>query len=420
MMPAYQKLEVRPLRVLLADDDEDDHLITKGILNSIFSYEVHMDWAPNYAIALEAIERNQHDVYLVDYRFGEADGIDLVAHASALGCKAPIILLTGHDDWETDVRAMKAGASDYLVKGALESKMMERSIRYALERKRAQEELKVYAADIAHKNRELAEAVRVAREATDLKSQFLANVSHEIRTPMHGVLGMTGLLLDSQLTEEQREYARSAFTSAEALLGVIDSVLDLSKIEAGKLELVNIDFEPARVVEEVVKLLSIRARTKGLELYYTVCPDARTLLHGDATRLRQVLLNLTGNAIKFTETGHVSIDVRLAKCAGGSMLFLFEVQDTGIGIGEENRHRLFRPFVQENGSTTRKYGGTGLGLAISKQLVELMGGMIGFESERGQGSRFWFTAQLDSCAMPPLLRHEGQAVSLEIFDTRPH
>ncbi len=420
MMDEYQKVEVRRLHVLLADDDEDDYLITKDILSSIFSYEVELDWAPNYAIALEAIERNQHDVYFVDYRFGEADGIDLVQRASALGCKAPIILLTGHDAWETDVRAMRAGAADYLVKGTLESRMMERSIRYALERKRAEEELKAYAADIAHKNRELAEAVRVAREATELKSQFLANVSHEIRTPMHGVLGMTGLLLDSELSDEQRDYARSAFTSAEALLAVIDGVLDLSKIEAGKLELASVDFEPARVVEEVAKLLSIRARTKGLELYFTVCPDAKTLLRGDATRLRQVLLNLTGNAIKFTESGHVSVDVRLVKCAGRSMTFLFEIQDTGIGIGEESRHRLFTPFVQENGSTTRKYGGTGLGLAICKQLVELMGGAIGFESERGQGSRFWFTAQLDLCAVPPpLLRHESRAASHEVFEPQP-
>jgi signal transduction histidine kinase len=412
----YQKVEVRHLRVLLADDDEDDYLITKDLLSSIFSYEVELDWAPNYAVALEAIERNEHDVYFVDYRFGEADGIDLVKQASARGCKAPIILLTGHDDWETDVRAMRAGAADYLVKGMLETRLMERSIRYALEHKRAQEELKAYAADIEHKNRELAEAVRVAREATELKSQFLANVSHEIRTPMHGVLGMTGLLLDSELSEEQRDYARSAFTSAESLLAVIDGVLDLSKIEAGKLELVSVDFEPARVVEDVAKLLSIRARTKGLELYFTVCPDARTLLRGDATRLRQVLMNLTGNAIKFTERGHVSVDVRLVKCSGRNLTFLFEVQDSGIGIGEENKHRLFTPFVQENGSTTRRYGGTGLGLAISKQLVEMMGGAIGFESERGKGSRFWFTAQLDACAIPPLLRHENSAPSHEVFE----
>ena len=380
------------LRVFLADDDQDDYVLTREMLRDIQGYRVELDWSPFYKDALAAVERNQHDLYLFDYRLGESDGLELLREALSKGCKAPIVLLTGHEDWEIDVQAMKAGAADYLVKGNLNTKLLERSVRYTLERKQAAEKLKAYAAEIERKNAELAEALRVAREATELKSQFLANVSHEIRTPMNGVLGMTGLLRDSQLSEEQRDWAETAYRSAENLLVIIDSLLDISKIEAGKLELESAQMQPAAVTEEVVKLFSPRARAKGLDLGSVVCQEARLMLTGDAARLRQVLTNLVGNAIKFTESGRVSISIRPYTWRENGLKLLFEVTDTGIGVPEEARSRLFQPFVQADGSITRKYGGTGLGLAISRQLVELMGGDIGVESRPGSGSRFWFTA----------------------------
>jgi signal transduction histidine kinase len=389
-------MDRRTLRVFLADDDQDDYVLTRDLLRGIERLRIELDWAPTYHEALEAVERNQHDLYLFDYHLGEADGLELLRVALAKGCKAPIILLTGQEDWEIDVQAMKAGAADYLVKGGLHSKLLERSIRYALERKQAEEKLKSYAAEIEHKNMELAETVRVAREATELKSQFLANVSHEIRTPMNGVLGMTGLILDSELSEEQRDWAETAYRSAEGLLAIIDSILDLSKIEAGRLELDRAELRPAQVADDVVRLLSVRARAKGLALTCSTCPDACYQLVGDALRLKQVLLNLVGNAIKFTERGSVSISIRTCAMRASATdqdatKLLFEVADTGIGLTEEAKARLFQPFVQADGSITRKYGGTGLGLAISRQLVELMGGDIGIESRPDEGSRFWFT-----------------------------
>jgi len=386
------------LRVLIADDDEDDYLITRDLLRQIGYPKYHTDWVPSYRAALQAIEQNQHDIYLFDYRLGEGDGLELLREALARGCKAPIILLTGTDDWQTDVEAMKAGAADFLVKGHLDVRLLERSLRYAVERKRAQEELIGYANEIERKNRDLAQAVRVAQEATKLKSQFLANVSHEIRTPMNGVLGMTELLLlDSSLTEEQRDYAETAYRSAEALLDIIDSILDLSKIEAGKLQLETVDFSPAEVVHEVLKLISGRARSKGLDLRQEIGEEAHGQLRGDPVRLRQVLLNLVSNAIKFTERGRVSVRVSVAdRPELNTVRLLFEVEDTGIGLTPEARARLFEPFVQADGSITRKYGGTGLGLAICKQLVEMMDGQVGVDSEPGAGSRFWFTARFQS------------------------
>ncbi len=392
-------MDTRELRVLIADDDEDDYILTRDLLHQIGRERFRLDWTPSFETALQAIELNQHDVYLFDYHLGHSDGLALMREALARGCKAPIILLTGNDDWETDVEAMKAGAADYLVKGHLDPRLLERSIRYALERKRAQEELLQYAHEIERKNRDLAQAVQVSQEATKLKSQFLANVSHEIRTPMNGVLGMTELLLDSELTVEQRDYAETAFRSAEALLDIIDSILDLSKIEAGKLQLEALDFSPAEVLQDVLKLVSGRARSKGLKVTAEVSDETRGQLRGDPVRLRQVLLNLVSNAIKFTEHGEVAVKVSVAGRSEQGVQLLFEVRDTGIGLTADAQARLFQPFVQADGSITRKYGGTGLGLAICKQLIELMDGRVGVDSQPDQGSRFWFTARFQGARL---------------------
>ena len=321
---------------------------------------------------------------------------------------ADLILVTFFNPASGDPAAALLEALSLVVFGILVRRVvaqLEQNRQVAI---RAELEKSVLLSDLSQRNEDL-------QELTRLKSEFLATMSHEIRTPLSGVIGMTGLLMDTELTPEQREYAETIRTSGDALLEIINDILDFSRIEAGRVRLETVEFSPRYVVEEAVELFAEAAVNKGIELVLDAEADVPDLVLGDPGRLRQVLINLIGNAVKFTDSGEVVVRARAHETKGPGIAVEFEVRDTGIGLTDEEAGRIFAVYSQLDSSTTRRHGGTGLGLAIARMLAQLMGGEIGVESEKGKGSRFWFTALFrEAAARPRAARPTGRLVGTKV------
>ncbi len=372
MSSDYERTKI----LLIENNPGDIKLLEMAILRSENS-NIELLCAATLAEAFDVLGSDEIDLVLVDLNLTDSTGYATFEKVKQKVPNCPIVIMSGVYDDEMAIKSVKDGAQDYLLKGEFNMASIIRTLRYAIERK--------------HTDLIREAAMEDAKSANRVKSQFLSNMSHELRTPMAGILGMSDLILETDLTVNQTKYANSIKTSGEILLSILDQVLDKSKLDAGKMEIVPEPFNVKRFIDEMVLMFDANITKKGLHVEIEIDPSVPKTIFADRLRIGQICTNLLSNAVKFTTAGSITVGVDCEQKNGDGLVLCISVTDSGIGVSKSQQNGLFGEFMQADTSISRRYGGTGLGLSISKQLTELMAGTIGFESVENEGSRFWFT-----------------------------
>ena len=392
-------------RILIIDDVIDNVVV----LGEALSGSADIQFATSGPEGIELVRQGLPDLILLDVMMPGMDGYEVcgILKADPEMRDVPVIFVTAKNDADSESRALAAGAVDFVHK-PINNEVVRARVRLHLAMKGRERELRELNAELEQKvierTRALSEALMLAEDASRMKSDFLANMSHEIRTPMNTIVGITFLAMQTDLSQRQRDYLTKIQGSSQHLLGIINGILDLSKAQAGKMLIEQIEFRLQDVIDNVTDQITDAVVRKGLALTVDIGSDVPANLWGDPMRLGQILINYASNAAKFTHKGEVGIRVGLVKATEKDVLLRFSVHDSGIGISEAQSQWLFTDFQQADTSTTRHYGGTGLGLAIVRRMVQLMGGEFGLESEVDQGSTFWFTVTLGKQSGQPALK----------------